>query len=68
MEKMKFLSALWMSKRSNTLSLIHLEDYKTPLVFQKLKLNNHNMDYIMRSEFFILLDYYYNLKSYKLSP
>ena len=68
MEKMEFLSALWMSKRSNTLSLIHLEDYKTPLVFQKLKLNNYSMDYIVRSEFLILLDYYYNLKSYKLSP
>ena len=34
-------------KKSNTLSLIHLEENATPLLFQKLKLNNHNLDYIM---------------------
>ena len=34
-----------MSKRSNTLSLIHLEEYETPLVFQKLQNVGHDLSF-----------------------
>ena len=45
MKKMKFLLAFWISKRSNTLSLIHLEEYETPLVFQKLQNVGHDLSF-----------------------
>ena len=48
MKKMMFLSALWMLKRSNTLSLIYVEENEPPLVFWKLKLNSHNVGYLIR--------------------
>ena len=38
------------AKKIKSLSLILLKGNETPLIFQKLKLNNYSMDYIMRSQ------------------
>ena len=44
-----------MLKRSNTLSLIQPEKTETSLVFQNLKLNNHDIDYAIRVTRFLLI-------------
>ena len=48
-----------MLKRFNTFSLIYLAENKTPLILQKLKLNNRDIDYIMQSESVGYYYYYY---------
>ena len=58
-KKIKFLSALWMLKITNTFFLIYLEENECVLVFQKFKLNSQNMDYIMRLSHSVIVSCYY---------